>query len=123
ATVSITVTPECATSMSLIMPNDTMSRLNPGYLTFLSSDRISLGLGIPVRVPEAGHPAPRRYQCRFAMLSFRECRKNDASGALRSRLESDRSAARVCAPREIVGSRRRRTSHNDTKSVARVGVG
>src|SRR5579885_519357 len=41
-----TVTPAWATSMSLIRPKETMSRLKPGYLIFLSSLRISLGLGI-----------------------------------------------------------------------------
>src|SRR5580698_8232086 len=29
-----------------MIPNETMSRVKPGYLTFLSSVRISLGLGI-----------------------------------------------------------------------------
>src|SRR5215813_600142 len=32
--------------MSLIKPKETISRVKPGYLTFLSSLRISLGLGI-----------------------------------------------------------------------------
>jgi hypothetical protein len=30
----------------LMIPNDTMSRVKPGYFTFLSSARISFGLGI-----------------------------------------------------------------------------
>src|ERR1700733_4126110 len=47
--VSDTVTPEYPTSISLTMPNDTISRVKPGYLTFFSSVRISLGFGIGVR--------------------------------------------------------------------------
>src|SRR5271167_2149903 len=32
-----------------MIPKDTMSRVKPGYLTFLSSVRISLGLGMVAR--------------------------------------------------------------------------
>src|ERR1700723_1225772 len=46
AIVNDTVTPAYATSISLMIPNETMSRVKPGYFTFLSSARISLGLGI-----------------------------------------------------------------------------
>src|ERR1700720_2561090 len=53
AIVSDTVTPAYATSISLMIPNDTMSRVKPGYFTFLSSARISLGLGI-VRIGPVG---------------------------------------------------------------------
>src|SRR5208282_4485265 len=79
AAVSVTVTPENATSMSLTMPKDTMSRLNPGYLIFFSSASISLGLGIPVRRFEEALSlqALWHYQCRPAMLSFPDCGKND----------------------------------------------
>ena len=44
--VRITVIPACATSISLIMPKETISRLKPGYLIFLSSVRISWGVGM-----------------------------------------------------------------------------
>src|SRR5580692_12430709 len=66
AMVSDTVTPAYATSISLMIPNDTMSRVKPGYFTFLSSARISLGLGI-VRVGPVGG-----FDCDEAALSRRD---------------------------------------------------
>src|SRR5271170_3278095 len=70
AIASDTVTPAYATSISLMIPNDTMSRVKPGYFTFLSSARISLGLGMRLR-----------YQNARLMLSFPNRRKNDGSNA------------------------------------------
>src|SRR5579862_3543700 len=54
AIVSDTVTPAYATSISLMIPNDTMSRVKPGYFTFLSSARISFGLGMVAVGPVDG---------------------------------------------------------------------
>src|SRR5271154_1427425 len=46
AIASDTVTPAYATSISLMIPKDAMSRVKPGDFTFLSSARISFGLGM-----------------------------------------------------------------------------
>src|SRR5271156_3399890 len=91
AIASDTVTPAYATSISLMIPNDTMSRVKPGYFTFLSSARISLGLGMRLR-----------YQSATLMLSSPHRRKNDGPSE-RAQLKN---AARCSQLRRLAELRR-----------------
>ena len=108
AIVSDTVTPAYATSISLMIPNETMSRVKPGYFTFLSSARISFGLGI-VRIGPVAVSIRMRRRCQSArlMLSFPNRRKNDGPNA-RTRLKNSAHgrqllglAERWRAPRDV----------------------